>query len=139
MHIGSAKIGSDSLTFVIAEFGLDHNESPTLAKKLVELAFWSGGNCAKFQIQNLSELYRNSSEPNDIREDVTAQYIQETFARHLHIVDAAGVDGEGLQIGKGVVGFPELARTLTSVDPKPVSYRRFGRDTEAVVSNSAWP
>lgn len=34
------------------------------------------------------------------------------LAAHLHLVDAAGVDGEGLQIGEGEVDFPALARRL---------------------------
>ena len=37
--------------------------------------------------------------------------------RHLHVVDAAGVDGEGLQIGEGDVDFDELARDLATVAP----------------------
>jgi N-acetylneuraminate synthase len=32
---------------------------------------------------------------------------------HMHVVDALGVDGEGVQIGKGDVDFTELARDLT--------------------------
>jgi N-acetylneuraminate synthase len=38
--------------------------------------------------------------------------------RHLHVVDAAGVDGEGLQIGDGDVDFPALAASLASVAPE---------------------
>lgn len=34
------------------------------------------------------------------------------FTRHLHIVDAKGVDGEGLQIGEGTVDFPMVAEVL---------------------------
>ncbi len=36
---------------------------------------------------------------------------------HLHIVDAAGVDGEGLQIGEGEVDFPALAADLDKTAP----------------------
>ncbi len=34
------------------------------------------------------------------------------FVGHLHLVDAAGVDSEGLQIGEGEVDFADLARRL---------------------------
>jgi N-acetylneuraminate synthase len=37
---------------------------------------------------------------------------------HLHIVDAAGVDGEGLQIGEGDIDFPALAESLRRAAPK---------------------
>jgi N-acetylneuraminate synthase len=36
---------------------------------------------------------------------------------HLHIVDAAGVDGEGLQVGEGDVDFASLAASLAQVAP----------------------
>ena len=39
------------------------------------------------------------------------------FIEHLHIVDAAGVDGEGLQIGEGDVDFPALAAGLAANVP----------------------
>jgi len=35
----------------------------------------------------------------------------------LHIVDAAGVDSEGLQIGQGEIDFPALADQLNRVCP----------------------
>ncbi len=34
------------------------------------------------------------------------------YTAHMHIVDALGVDGEGVQIGKGDVDFEILARDL---------------------------
>jgi sialic acid synthase SpsE/sugar phosphate isomerase/epimerase/CBS domain-containing protein len=36
---------------------------------------------------------------------------------HLHIVDAQGVDGEGLQIGEGMVDFAAVARILSRTCP----------------------
>jgi N-acetylneuraminate synthase len=39
------------------------------------------------------------------------------YVGHLHIVDASGVDGEGLQIGDGDIDFPELSRLLASAAP----------------------
>lgn len=40
------------------------------------------------------------------------------FAAHLHVVDARGVDGEGVQIGEGEIDFGSLAKSLARVCPK---------------------
>lgn len=37
---------------------------------------------------------------------------------HIHISDAAGVDGEGLQVGEGDMDFPRMARKLDEVAPE---------------------
>lgn len=39
------------------------------------------------------------------------------YAVHLHVVDAKGVDGEGLQIGDGEIDFVSLARVLAETAP----------------------
>ena len=39
------------------------------------------------------------------------------FAAHLHIADAKGVDGEGLQIGEGDIDFSALASDLDATAP----------------------
>lgn len=39
------------------------------------------------------------------------------YVAHLHIADAEGLDGEGLQIGKGDIDFPVLAETLEKTAP----------------------
>ncbi|SDU24515.1 N-acetylneuraminate synthase family protein [Stappia sp. ES.058] len=39
-------------------------------------------------------------------------------AAHLHLVDAQGVDGEGLQIGEGEIDFAHLAQVLDGACPK---------------------
>lgn len=46
-------------------------------------------------------------------------YIKEVgkFSDHLHIADAKGVDGEGLQINQGEIDFIELGRLLKEVCP----------------------
>ena len=36
----------------------------------------------------------------------------------MHIVDALGIDGEGVQIGKGDVDFAELSKNLDDLIPK---------------------
>lgn len=40
------------------------------------------------------------------------------YAAHLHLVDAKGVDGEGLQIGDGDIDFADLSTLLAQVIPK---------------------
>ena len=40
------------------------------------------------------------------------------YVAHLHIVDAEGVDSEGLQVGEGTIDFFSLARDLDSYAPK---------------------
>jgi sialic acid synthase SpsE/sugar phosphate isomerase/epimerase len=39
------------------------------------------------------------------------------YIAHMHIVDALGSDGEGVQIGNGDVDFPDLAKNLKEVAP----------------------
>ena len=36
---------------------------------------------------------------------------------HLHLVDATGTDGEGIQVGEGEIDFSALARTLNDRCP----------------------
>lgn len=40
------------------------------------------------------------------------------YSAHLHIVDAEGVDGEGLQIGEGVIDFEMVAKILNKHAPR---------------------
>ena len=40
------------------------------------------------------------------------------YAGHLHLVDAEGFDGEGLQIGDGEINFSKLAEQLEKLAPK---------------------
>jgi N-acetylneuraminate synthase len=40
------------------------------------------------------------------------------YAAHLHIADARGVDGEGLQVGEGEIDFGALWRQLRAVCPE---------------------
>lgn len=40
------------------------------------------------------------------------------YISHLHIADAAGVDGEGLQVNTGEIDFPALGRQLRTIAPQ---------------------
>jgi N-acetylneuraminate synthase len=39
------------------------------------------------------------------------------YTAHIHIVDALGVDGEGVQIGAGDVDFEELSKDIDAFAP----------------------
>ena len=39
------------------------------------------------------------------------------FNVHMHVVDAKGVDGEGVQIGKGDVNFHRMSQILNQFSP----------------------
>ena len=40
------------------------------------------------------------------------------YTRHLHLVDAKGLDGEGIQIGDGEINFSKLAGQLNKLAPQ---------------------
>ena len=48
-----------------------------------------------------------------------SQFIEKvsSYVAHLHIVDASGIDGEGLQIGEGEIDFVSLAENLDKYLP----------------------
>ena len=39
------------------------------------------------------------------------------YTAHMHIADAAGIDGEGLQIGDGEIEFSSIMNTIASLMP----------------------
>jgi len=41
-----------------------------------------------------------------------------TYTAHLHLGDASGVNGEGLQIGEGEIKFDKLSKILFETCPK---------------------
>jgi len=40
------------------------------------------------------------------------------YIAYLHVVDALGIDGEGVQIGKGDVDFVQLSKNLDELVPE---------------------
>jgi len=74
IRIGNHRIGDGAPVFVIAEIGLNHNGSIDLAKRLVELAAHAGADCAKFQMRDMSALYRKGQVFGAMAEDLGAQY-----------------------------------------------------------------
>ena len=79
--LGSRKIGPNSPVFIIAEIGINHNGDFDLAKKLIELAVESGADCVKFQMRTLKELYSNSGNANDSKENLSTQYTLDLLSR----------------------------------------------------------
>ena len=60
MKIANFTLGKQSV-FVIAEIGNNHNGSVELALKMVDVAHEAGANCVKFQMRNMSSVYRKKS------------------------------------------------------------------------------
>ena len=61
-------------------------------------------------------------------------------AEHLHLVDATGVDGEGVQVGDGEIDWSLLARQLDARRPgRPASSPRSGRATSTTARASGSP
>ena len=74
-------ISEDSPAFIIAEIGNNHNGSLKLAKQLIDKAMDSGADCAKFQMRDMSALYKTSSEAVDDSADLGAQYTLDLLSR----------------------------------------------------------
>ena len=81
IEIDEFTISEDSPCFVIAEIGNNHNGDFGLAKKLVDRAVESGADCVKFQMRDLSSLYKNGGKNNDYSEDLGAQYTLDLLSR----------------------------------------------------------
>ncbi|CCQ60309.1 N-acetylneuraminate synthase family protein [Crocosphaera watsonii] len=81
IKIGDFIINNESLTFIIAEIGNNHNGSLDLAKKLIDQAIAAGANCAKFQLRSLKSLYHNAGNADDASEDLGSQYTLDLLSR----------------------------------------------------------
>jgi N-acetylneuraminate synthase len=57
IEIGKKTIGSNFLTYIIAEAGINHNGSMQTAKELIDVAKDSGADAVKFQKRELKETY----------------------------------------------------------------------------------
>jgi len=79
--IGGHKVGRGHPAFIVAEIGNNHNGSLDLAKTLVDKAVAVGADCAKFQMRDLSVLYKNAGDANDASEDLNTQYTLDLLSR----------------------------------------------------------
>ena len=79
MKIGDLVIGSSNV-FVIAEIGNNHNGSIKLAFDMVDSAVDAGVDCVKFQMRNMSSVYRNKSLAKQ-GEDLGTEYVLDLLDR----------------------------------------------------------
>lgn len=79
MRISNFKLGGNKV-FVIAEIGNNHNGDFQLAIKMVDAAIEAGADCVKFQMRNLSSVYRKKSLSGD-GEDLGTEYILDLLER----------------------------------------------------------
>jgi N-acetylneuraminate synthase len=80
-QIGEKRISKDDPVFIIAEIGNNHQGDVNLAKKMVDLAVEAQVDCVKFQMRNVSKLYRNSGSTLDASADLGAQYTLDLLAK----------------------------------------------------------
>lgn len=66
--------------FVIAEIGNNHNGSFVRAKKMIDMASDFGVDCVKFQLRNMSEVYRKKTLKKD-GEDLGTEYVLDLLER----------------------------------------------------------
>lgn len=66
-------ISQESPCFIIAEIGNNHNGDFERASRLVDAAVDAGADCAKFQLRDLSSLYRSYGEKSSA-EDLGTEY-----------------------------------------------------------------
>ena len=79
--IGDRPVGPEEPCYIIAEIGNNHNGSLDLAKKLIDLAAETGADCAKFQMRDMTSLYKNAGDADDQSADLGAQYTLDLLAR----------------------------------------------------------
>jgi sialic acid synthase SpsE/sugar phosphate isomerase/epimerase len=78
-QVGRHGVGEGHRSFLIAEIGINHNGSVTMAKELVDLAQTSGADCVKFQLRDMAALYRSGSGSEG--EDLGPQYTLDLLSR----------------------------------------------------------
>ncbi|MBH19592.1 MAG: acetylneuraminic acid synthetase [Crocinitomicaceae bacterium] len=79
MKISDFNVGGKKV-FVIAEIGNNHNGSIELALEMVDAAHEAGANCVKFQMRNMSSVYRKKSLDKQ-GEDLGTEYVLDLLER----------------------------------------------------------
>ena len=79
MQISDFKLGGKRV-FVIAEIGNNHNGSFDLALEMIDAAYEAGANCVKFQMRNMSSVYRKKSLAKQ-GEDLGTEYVLDLLER----------------------------------------------------------
>ena len=81
IEIGGCRISNEDPVFIIAEVGNNHQGNIKLAKDLIDLAVRANVDCVKFQMRNMSKLYRNKGISNDASADLGAQYTLDLLSK----------------------------------------------------------
>lgn len=81
LQIGRHTVGAGSPALLIAEIGNNHQGDVDLAKRLVELAKDAGADAVKFQLRDLSSLYRQGDFASSDGEDLGPQYTMNLLAK----------------------------------------------------------
>ena len=81
LQLGSRRIGDGEPSFVIAEIGNNHNGDVSVALQLIDAAHAAGADCAKFQMRDMSKLYSNAGDSNDMASDLGTQYTLDLLER----------------------------------------------------------
>ena len=79
MKISDFIVGKDRV-FIIAEIGNNHNGSYDLALEMVDAAIDSGADCVKFQMRNMTSVYRKKSLDKQ-GEDLGTEYVLDLLER----------------------------------------------------------
>jgi len=79
--IDGREVSENAASFIIAEIGNNHQGDINLAKQLVDHAVASGADCAKFQMRNIKQLYKNEGDSNDASADLGAQYTMDLLSK----------------------------------------------------------
>ncbi len=80
-YIAEREISEKSPSFIIAEIGNNHQGDIALAKQLVDHAVAAGVDCAKFQMRNVKQLYKNEGNSDDASADLGAQYTMDLLSK----------------------------------------------------------
>ncbi|MAV30708.1 MAG: acetylneuraminic acid synthetase [Cycloclasticus sp.] len=85
--IDGYKVSHNAPVFVIAEIGNNHNGSLERARRLIDAAIRAGADCAKFQIRDMGELYSNTGNADDAKENLGSQYTLDLLSRFQLSID----------------------------------------------------
>ncbi|UJH69890.1 N-acetylneuraminate synthase family protein [Ornithinimicrobium sp. INDO-MA30-4] len=81
-RIGRYTVSPDHPAVLIAEIGINHQGSVEMAKHLVDLAAEAGADVVKFQLRDMSALYRQSGTATNSGEDLGPQYTLDLLAKY---------------------------------------------------------
>lgn len=79
--IGRHQVGPGNPALLVAEIGINHNGSVDLAKRLVDLAAEAGADVVKFQLRDMTALYRHGGDDLARGEDLGPQYTLDLLER----------------------------------------------------------